>query len=528
MIDTPPTQQDDNAPLPLNTMPSAEDYAEAAHRRRYWFFAFAVTLAVAVAGAFVAAGKDNIALPLALLIGVLTPILVWRYPRLALYVTFVAVCLFEMAQTPYADALTDRIPFFWNVNTIFQTYAHMNVKAVPVNLMEFFILTAGVCSVLRSVYSGTGRVRLGALIWPIAGYMAFVGLAWVNGILSGGDFKISLTEVRSQFYFLLAYLMAVNLIQERRQLGVLMWTMVICVGIKGILYTFRRYVTLAGQSLPDQGVGSHEEAFFFNAFVVLLLVLALCGVQKKLRYLMFALLPFVVLGNLATNRRAGTAALLLVIPIMLLAAYRALPERRLLIALVTLCIIGGFSIYYPVFRNSGSLLGQPARAIQSQFQPDPRDASSNAYRDAENADLMATIRLSPVQGYGYGKRMLHAVPIADISKTYEWWDIMTHNQILWVWMRVGSVGFFAFWMMISAIIIYACQMLQDIRVDNESKAVSLFAALIVCMLLIFGLLDLQLSNARDMLFTGFWIGTVAALPSLPRPALRTPPERRAL
>ena len=501
---------------------TADDYAAAARRRRRWFLGGGLVLSLVAAAAFVGGGIDNIALPLALLAALLTPVLLWNFPRLSLYVTYAAVCLFEMLPVGYADSLTDRVPFFWNVNTIFQTYAHADVKAVPLNLLEVVILTAGVCSLLRAVFTGTTRLRAGALAVPILVYMGFVALAWANGMGTGGDFKISLQEVRSQFYFLLAYLMAVNLVSEKRQIGALLWTTVLCIGLKGILYTFRRYVTLAGQPVPDQGVGSHEEAFFFDAFVVLLVVLALCGVWKRLQWVMWALLPFVITGNLATNRRAATAALVVIVPLLLLAAYRALPERRRLAGTVGLVLLVGGGLYYQAFKNSNSMIAQPARAIQSQFEPDARDASSNAYRDAENADLMATVRSAPVQGYGYGKRMIHAVPIADISQEYDWWDIMTHNQILWVWMRVGTVGFLAFWMMVGAILVRAGLVIRDETADRETKAVGIFAMVTLGMLMIFGLLDLQLSNFRDMLFAGFWTGLLATIPVTRVPLARKP------
>ena len=505
---------------PADPPRTAADYAAAAARRRRGFLLGGFVLSLVAGASFVAGGIDNIALPLVLLAALLTPLLLWNFPRLSLYITLSAVCLFELFQTSYSDALTDRVPFFWNVNTIFQTYAHANVKAVPLNLLEVFILTAGVCSLLRAVFSGTARLQVGALFVPILVYMVFVLLAWVNGMATGGDFKISLQEVRSQFYFLLAYLMAVNLVVEKRQVGTLLWITALCIGLKGILYTFRRYVTLAGQPLPDQGVGSHEEAFFFDAFVVLLIVLALCGVYKKLQWVMWVLLPFVITGNLATNRRAATAAMVIIVPALILAAYRALPQRRRFVGVFGVTLAVGFSIYYPLFKNSDSMIAQPARAIHSQFQPDARDASSNEYRDAENADLMATIRLAPVQGYGYGKRMLHAVPIADISQEYDWWDVMTHNQILWVWMRVGSLGFVAFWMMVAAVLIRAGQTIRAEGADNATKAIGIFAMLTIGMLMIFGLLDLQISNFRDMLFTGFWTGCLAVVPALPQKAGR--------
>ncbi len=508
----------------MTTQLTADDYLAAAQRRRRGFLWGGAGLAVLMGGSFVAVGQGGLLLPLVLLVCVLTPVLLWRFPRLALYVVYTAVCLFELAQTGAPDALTDRVPFFWNVNTIFQTYAHKDFKAVPLNLLEVFLLTAGLCSVLRSVFTGTARVRAGALLVPIAAYVAFVVWGWVNGMATGGDFKISLQEVRAQFYFLIGYLMAVNLVRERRQVGTLFWITALCVGLKGILYTFRRYVTLHGQPLPDQGVGSHEEAFLFDAFESLLLTLALCGVHRRLQWVMWALLPFVVLGNLATNRRAGTAALIVLVPVLLLAAYRALPQRRRLAGVLAGVLAVGGGLYYQAFKDSSGMLGEPARAVKSQFQPDARDASSNAYRDAEDADLMATIKSAPVQGYGYGKRMIHAVPIADISQQYEWWDIMTHNQILWVWMRVGTVGFFAFWMMIAAILIRAAQTARAEGADAETKAVGIFVLAVFGMLMIFGLLDLQLSNFRDMLFAALWAGCLVAAPVAPAVTPTTPGE----
>lgn len=499
-------------------LPTADDYADAARRRTQKFLAGGALLAAVVAAAFAALG--SIFPPLVLLVAFLVPVLIWRFPQATLYFIFASTTLFELALSTgpngeaYADSLTDRIPIFWNINSIFQVYGHLNFKAVPLNLLEVLLLIAGLCALLRSAYTRTASFRPGPLIWPVAVYMAFVAAAWVNGMATGGDFKISLQEIRSQFYFGLAYLMAFNMIRDRAQITAVLWVVVLCIGLKGILYTFRHYVTLHGLPLPDQGVGSHEEAFFFDAFIALLLSFSVCRTYPKLRRVMLGLLPFVVLGSLACNRRAGTAAFVIIIPVLAVSAYQALPERRRLIGLLAAAGSVAFAGYYQAFKNSDSILAQPARAISSQFSPDARDASSNAYRDAENADLMATIHSAPL-GYGYGKHMLHAVPIADISSMYEWWDIMTHNQVLWIWMRVGTFGFVAFWMMVSAILIHAARTVRSERADPEQKSLAIAGMLIVGSLMIFGLLDLQFSNFRDMLFTGLWSGIIAVLPGLP-------------
>jgi len=504
----------------LSRMPSAEEYAAHARARSRWFLLGGGLLAGTVAASFVAFGLDNILLPIVLLLAVLTPILLWRFPRLSLYFTLIAACLFELAQVTgpdgrqFADALTDRVPFFWNINTIFQVYAHSNFKGIPLNLFEVFILAAGVCSCLRAVYSQNTSLRAGPLLLPIGIYLAFVLMGWVNGVLTGGDFKISLQEVRPQFYFGLAYLMAVNMVRERKHLLTLLWGTAVCIGLKAVLLTLRRYVTLHGLPIPDQGVGAHEEAFFMDAFLLLLLALTLCRVLPRLRWLMWSLVPFVVLGNLALNRRAATAAMVFVVPLVLLAAYQALPERRRLIAALGLTLAVGFAAYYPLFKNSDSLLAQPARAIKSNFEPDARDASSNASRDSENTDLMATIKSAPILGNGYGRPYLQIIPLPEIVKIYELEPFIPHNQILWIWERVGTFGFLAFWMMISAILIFAGQAIRAPGADDLTKAVGIFGLLLTAMLVIFGLLDLQLSNFRDVLFAGIWAGVLAAMPTL--------------
>src|SRR5579871_4759623 len=324
--------------MSLRESPSAEDFARTARGRAYKFALCALALALAASGAFMV--TQSLLLPIVLLVILLALVTLWRYPGIMLPIVFTAVCLFELLPTHYADAFTDQIPFFWNINTIIQRYAFVltdqsmffwnqrysltNFKAVPLNLLEVLLLFSGTSAFLHAAYTKKVKLQVGPLFWPIFVYICFVGMGWANGTLTGGDFKISLMEVRPQFYFLLAYLMAFNILRERRQINTLFWTMALCIGLKGCLYTFRRYVTLGGLPLPDQGVGSHEEAFLFDTFVVLLIVLSLFQEHKRLRRVMWCLLPLVFMGNLATNRRAGTAALVIVVPILFLAADRAL------------------------------------------------------------------------------------------------------------------------------------------------------------------------------------------------------------
>jgi hypothetical protein len=493
-------------------LPAADEFAEAHQRRVYLFLGLASFLAIVSTIFYFAFDLESLILPAVLLVSIAVIIAIWNYPGVTFYLLFTATVLFELFISQSPDAIVEKVPFFMNLNSIVQTYAHVDFKALPINLVEILLGIAAVFAGLRAAFNHQNKVHLGPLFWPIAAYICFVILGWVNGMATGGDFKISLQEVRPQFYFFIAYLMAVNVVRTPAHLQRAYWIAVLGIGLKGIIYTVRRFTVFANMPVPEQGVGSHEEAFFFDCFEMLLMVLSFCKIHKHLRTVMWLLIPFVVLGNLATNRRAGTAAITIVIPILMLVVHRALPERRKLITVAGIAMAILFPIYYFSFKNSDSMLGQPARAISSQFSPTDRDASSNEYRDAENADLYATIKLAPLHGYGYGKRMLHVVPIADISNAYEWWDIMTHNQVLWIWMRLGTFGMLSFWMMVGAIIIRACWNVRSPTASVETKAASIFGMLVICMLMFFGLLDLQFSNYRDMLFGGFWTGILAIAP----------------
>ena len=200
--------------------------------------------------------------------------------------------------------------------------------------MEILLLIGAVSSLLRSAFLGGNRIRGGPLLAQFLGLIAFIAWVCVNGVAQGGDTKIALQESRGFLYLFIAYLMSTNIISESGEtrwitVRKLWWVMAWCIGLKGFLYTLRRYVTFAGKPLSDQGVGSHEEAFFFMAFVLLLLSLLLVGAaeHRRLRTVMLCLLPIVIIGYIATNRRAGTAALVVGAPILLMGAYRSMPEK---------------------------------------------------------------------------------------------------------------------------------------------------------------------------------------------------------
>jgi O-antigen ligase len=126
-------------------------------------------------------------------------------------------------------------------------------------------------------------------------------------------------------------------------------------------------------------------------------------------------------------------------------------RRRLVLVLVGLGVLGG--IYTAAYWNRSGSLAEPAQAVKSYFQPNERDAASNAYRDQENTNLRATIAHSPVIGIGFGKQMDVVVPMANLQEGWALQLYMPHNNMLWLWERMGFIGFAVFWAMIAASLI---------------------------------------------------------------------------
>ena len=78
-----------------------------------------------------------------------------------------------------------------------------------------------------------------------------------------------------------------------------------------------------------------------------------------------------------------------------------------------------------------------------------RDASSDLYREIENFDLVYTIRAEPLTGVGFGKPFYQPAPLPDIS-FFVFYRYIPHNSVLWIWLKMGFVGFVAMFFVIAA------------------------------------------------------------------------------
>ncbi len=450
-------------------------------------------------------------LSVSIALGVAVPALLvwlWRAPVRGVYILVAAAVMLELqyAAVPYPDDIGHYLPFFQDLST----WTH--VGGLAFSMAEIFMLLVLLIWILKGIAERTLRFRPGTLLLPLGLYGLMVAVGEFHGLTSGGDFRISLYEIRAQAYMLVTYILACNLVTSRRALDHLLWIIVLGAGIRGVQGTWRLYITLHGSLHSVESLFDHDQSYFFNAFLSYFPILLLYGGSTRLKRVMLAFLPFVVISNLANQRRAAMLALGLGLVVLLLVTAVALPARRRLITKICLVAAVILPPYYLYYANKDGLLAQPARAIASNFTPTARDAGSNLYRVNEDKDILTTMRTSPIIGVGFGKPMLTPYPLADISGIYIFWNILPHDSILWIWMRLGTIGFLVFWILIGAAIIQATRLV--VRLDDPyRKGWALLILLLVLQEVVFGYLDLQWTNWRDLILLGVLLALLGTLAS---------------
>lgn len=492
------------------------------HTRRSLLSAWVVCLAFTLAFLIVLK-QQSIALCIAAGFVLVLPLCLrwlWLRPVRGIYLLTAAATLLEQnfSAHTYIDDIGGYIYFFQDI----QSWTHIRGPAFSV--AELFIVLMALIWLLKGIAARNLRFDRGTLMRPLGLYMLMVLVGEAYGLESGGNFTLSLWEVRSQIYMLMAYLLACNLVRTWTEVSTIINIFMVGTGLKGLQGVFRYYVSLHGNLHSVESILPHEQSFFFNLFIIMAAILFLYDGPRRLKRIALVLLPFVVIAALANQRRAAVLALLVGALFLLLGTAAAYPRRRKIVAIVLLILAAVLPIYYEAYKNSQGLIGEPAHAISSAFTPDQRDASSNLYRVNEDKDLMATMQTSPIIGFGYGKEFLTPFPLADISGSYVFYKLMPHDSILWVWMRLGTVGYLLFWFLIGSAIIQAARLARLLR-DPYLKGIAMFCTITIVQEVIFGYLDLQWTNYRNLIIIGVLFAVIGRLHAVVSVGAQVPKRR---
>jgi hypothetical protein len=168
-----------------------------------------------------------------------------------------------------------------------------------------------------------------------------------------------------------------------------------------------------------------------------------------------------------------------------------------------------FLAYLAIFWNNTGSIGIIARAVRSVVgQPTARDAASNIYRDIENINSMFNITSSPLLGIGFGNKFTIVAKMPDIS-TFEWWEYITHNSIMWIWMEAGAGAFFSMLFLTGMAMIVGGRAVWNMP-RGPLRGVALMATLYVFMHFTYAYADMSWEGI-SMTFVGAMIGLINSL-----------------
>ena len=166
------------------------------------------------------------------------------------------------------------------------------------------------------------------------------------------------------------------------------------------------------------------------------------------------------------------------------------------------------------------MLAQPIRALKGAIDPtslNARDLSSNWWRELENANIAYTLKQTPLTGVGLGQQYLFLREPPELSN-FVYWRYMTHDAVLWVWLKAGIAGFVAFWALVSQSAIVAASLFKRLA-TTEMKLLALVPVVLITIQVVFSSVDLGLTYSRNMIVLGVMLGLTAYL----RDQVRTSP-----
>jgi O-antigen ligase len=430
--------------------------------------------------------------------------LIWRRPVFGVYVAVAAALVLEQYDIiGLSDPLTGRLPFYLNIDS------WTDLKWLTANPLELLLAWTGLAWYVREHRALGTPLRLGRIGGVLLLFLGAVAFAWGFGLLTGGDFKTSLWEIRALFYMGACYLLATNLLKSPGQVRILGWILILGIGLKALQGIYRYIVPFGGDLTDIYAVTGHEDALFFDTMLILALAFAVYGGPIRQRLALWGLTPALAITLLLTRRRAALVA----IGVGLVSFLVTLPPARRAILpklFVPLFLLG--LVYVGAFYNSDSALAKPIQLVKSLYAPsDPRDASSNQYRDIEQYNVMTTIRHNPILGIGFGNRYEQPVPLVPIEFPLRDW--IPHNEILWIWLKMGTLGFIIFWLFIGSAIIQGSLILRKLR-DPYFQALAAMIIAFVLMQVIIAYADLQLTFYRNMIYLGIMLGVLVRLEAL--------------
>jgi hypothetical protein len=398
------------------------------------------------------------------------------------------------------------IPWFPFVKGLSATESLLYLnRSLIFNPLEIYLVITFLSWLVRGIAVRKITFHKGVMFWPILLFLSFTVFGLVYGLSRGGISNIALWESRPIFHMILVFFLATNLIQEREHIKILIWVAMVAVFIMGLLgdiyYLFVLKMDLSG----IEAITEHGSAIHMNTLFLFTITTFFYKVSPKKRLILVLMSLVVILAYFADQRRAAFVSLIVAVGLFVLILF--IENRKVFWLIVPpLAVIG--VIYMAAFWNSTSKLALPVEAMKSIIAPNQvstRDQSSNQYRLIENVNTTFTIHSRPLTGVGFGQKFYVLVPLPDIS-FFTWWEYITHNSVLWIWMKMGVGGFFSMIFVVGLALVTGMRAFLRMP-PGEYRAIALTATFYVLMHYVYAYVDMSW-DSRSMIYIGAMIGLI--------------------
>lgn len=395
-------------------------------------FVYLAVLFVALIVAALAIRSGHVPFPVAAGIYVLgIPIILWR-PVVGVY----GLIFFSLVGDP---SVSSWWPFTKGASS--RESILFVADAIIVSPMEGYIAVTVIAMVLHIARGRLELTHRPELIRPLIVFTAAVLLGVIYGLGTGGSSFVAVHESRAILALPVLTILAVNLFTERRHLNTALWVIVAAVFVDSILSLdwYFRQIDAAERAGTDS-LNIHSASVHAN---VALVTFASAWLTRRASFAKRLVLPFMLVPIFwvygLSERRSAIGALVVAAILMSIVLYHRDRARfYAVIPLATFIMLG----YTAAFWNVESGIGFPAQAIKGQvIGTEGLDEASNAYRAVENINILVTLRTNPLLGIGFGKPYLQAIPLPDLGNAFVLWRYVTHNSMLYIWMKTGIVGF---------------------------------------------------------------------------------------
>jgi hypothetical protein len=466
---------------------------------------FAVITLVLMAGS---AADQTLAMPLVgLVLLVLIGVGIVK-PRVALFVVFGLSIFFEPGN---ADPLQAAGDYFQR-----DLQGAFGLTGVQFTGIEVVQLTA-LLSSLTGTLAGGKKVRAGEMKVQAFFFLGMLLFGYVRGTLGGGLFNFAVWEGRFMIAMMVCFFIAGNATRRRSDVRELINVLVVACAFSAIEGAWRRSALIDTGLLGDaqESWYGHDNVVFWGALVMLVLVQQAFGAPRWQRILGPILAAVTMYTTMVSERRSGYLSLIAAFLVITLVFFIA---KRKAFFFIAVPIMVTSAVFLSVTWNASGPLGQPARAIKSINEPDPRDAASNLSRDLEKINIRATIASDPIMGVGFGRPYLLVAQIPDIS-WWVLWQYATHDQIMWIWLKTGAVGFTGFWILLGTGLSRGAMNARFLR-DRDLRVFSVLCMIGVVTAAGFSWVDVGLVGPRVPCFLGTLLGALSVVPRLDRRDVR--------